>query len=352
MNKTYSLNELGWNEALYAEYKDLISSYTIGRVAIEYKGMYKVFTEKGEFLASVSGKIMHSAEGRSDYPAVGDWVVLDNIHANDDRAVIKEILKRKSKFSRKSAGITFEEQIVAVNIDTLFICMSLNQNYNLRRLERYITMAWDSGAIPVVLLTKVDLCHDADEKYLEVQATAPGVDILCISSLTGEGLEELHNYIKPGITVAFLGSSGVGKSTLINTISGEELLETQEVSSLGDRGRHTTTNRELIPLSNGSIVIDTPGMRELQLLDAGENVDTAFQDIETLASNCKFSDCSHGSEPGCAVQSAIESGDLDKNRFSSYIKLKREAEFAKRKIDKRAQQNYKNYVKKLSKQHR
>lgn len=352
MNKVYNLYDLGWNEELSKQYEGLLNSYTIGRVAVEYKGMYKIYCEKGELFASVSGKMMHSAEGRNDYPAVGDWIVLDNIHDNDDRAVIKDILKRKSKFARKCAGNTYEEQIVAVNVDTLFICMSLNQNYNIRRMERYLTMAWDSGAIPVVLLTKMDLCSDIEQKLAEVQAAAPGVDILCISSLTGEGLDRFRSYVKPGITVAFLGSSGVGKSTLINTLAGEILLETQEVSSLGDRGRHTTTNRELIPLSNGSIVIDTPGMRELQLLDADEGLDTAFEDIDALASGCKFSDCSHEREPGCAVREAIESGLLSQSRFLSYLKLKKEAEFIKRKMDKKAQQNYKSFVKKLSKQFR
>lgn len=349
MNINYTLKELGWNDTLQKEYDCCSEKLTIGRVAIEYKNMYKVYSEKGEVLASVPGKLMYTARGREDFPAVGDWVLLDNVSEISGRATIKYIFNRKSKFARKIAGNTFEEQIVAVNIDILFICMSLNQNYNLRRLERYVIMGWDSGARPVILLTKADLCDDIETKLEEVENTAPGVEVLCLSSYTGQGVDELKSFIKPGNTVAFLGSSGVGKSTLINTLMGEELLDTQEISDCGDRGRHTTTHRELMLSPEGAVVIDTPGMRELHLLDAGESVDTAFEDIDTLAANCRFSDCTHSREPGCAVKQAIEDGTLEQSRFISYIKLKKEAEYMKRKTDKRAEQNYKNYVKKLCK---
>jgi ribosome biogenesis GTPase len=349
LNINYNLKELGWNDTLQKEYDCCEEKLTVGRIAVEYKNMYKVYCEKGEFLASVPGKLMYSARGREDYPAVGDWVLLDNISEAGGRATIKYIFNRKSKFARKIAGNTFDEQIVAVNIDILFICMSLNQNYNLRRLERYVIMGWDSGARPVILLTKTDLCDDIEVKLEEVENTAPGVEVLCLSSYTGQGVDELKALIKPGNTVAFLGSSGVGKSTLINTLMGEEVLDTQEVSSCGDRGRHTTTHRELMLRPDGSVVIDTPGMRELHLLDAGESVDTAFEDIDILAANCKFSDCSHSGEPGCAVQAAIEEGTLEQSRFTSYLKLRKEAEYMKRKIDKRAEQSYKNYIKKRCK---
>jgi len=290
--------------------------------------------------------MIYSACERDDYPAVGDWVIIDKTPAAYDRTVIRGILSRKSKFSRKIAGNTIQEQIIAVNIDTVFICMSLNQNYNLRRLERFITMAWDSGATPVVLLTKSDLCENTEEKLKKAKESAIGVDLYCISCLDESAAEAVSNYIKPGQTVAFMGSSGVGKSTIINNLLGDERLDTQEISDLGDRGRHTTTNRELILLPNGGIVIDTPGMREFHILDVDDSIDTAFYDIERIAQNCKFTDCTHNTEPDCAVREAIKNGFLSKDRYNNYIKLKKEAEFVERKTNKKAELDYKNFLKK------
>ncbi len=337
---------LGWNEDLEKEFAGYKDSCEVGRVAVEYKGLYKVYCENRETLAAISGKMIYSAAERDDYPAVGDWVVMDKSASDSDRAIIRGILRRKSKFSRKCAGNNVEEQIVAVNVDTLFICMSLNQNYNLRRLERFITMAWDSGAIPVVLLTKSDLCEDVDEKLKETRSAAIGVDVHCISCIDDSAAETVKNYIKPGLTVAFLGSSGVGKSTIINRLLGEERFDTQSVSDMGDRGRHTTTNRELIVLPQGGIVIDTPGMREFHILDTEEGIGTAFGDIESFAENCRFSDCTHTTEPGCAVKEAIESGALSEDRYNNYLKLKKEAEFVERKTNKKAELEYKNFIKK------
>ncbi len=346
MNTNNDLMALGWNEDLEKEFAGFKDSCEVGRVAVEYKGLYKVYCEGRETLAAISGKMMYSAAERDDYPAVGDWVVLDKSAADSDRAIIRGILKRKSKFSRKSASNTVEEQIVAVNIDTVFICMSLNQNFNLRRLERYITMGWDSGAVPVVLLTKSDLCEDVEEKLKETQEAAIGVDVHCISCADDSAAETVSSYIKPGHTLAFLGSSGVGKSTIINRLLGEERLDTQAISGEGDRGRHTTTNRELIVLPQGGIVIDTPGMREFHILDAEEGISKAFDDIESIAVNCKFSDCSHTTEPGCAVLEAIESGALIEARYNNYLKLKKEAEFVERKTNKKAELEYKDFIKK------
>lgn len=349
MNTNHSLSALGWNEDLEKELTGIGSSCEAGRVAVEYKGLYKIFCENKELLASVSGKMIYSAAERDDYPAVGDWVILDKAKSADDRAVIRGILSRKSKFSRKCAGNAVKEQIVAVNIDTVFICMSLNQNFNLRRLERFITMAWDSGAVPVVLLTKSDLCENIEKKLKETKEVAIGVDIHCISCLNESAAEAVRNYIRPGQTVAFLGSSGVGKSTIINRLLGEDRLDTQEVSGLGDRGRHTTTIRELILLPEGGVVIDTPGMREFHILDAEESISTAFGDIENFAQNCKFSDCTHTTEPNCAVIEAIANGTLSKERYTNYIKLKREAEYVERKTNKKAELEYKNFIKKRAK---
>jgi ribosome small subunit-dependent GTPase A len=308
--------------------------------------MYNVYWQGGEIRASVSGKMIYTAAGREDYPAVGDWVIIDKPADGQDTVIIRGILKRKSKFSRKNAGNTFDEQIIAANIDIAFICMSLNENFNLRRLERYITMAWDSGANPVVLLTKSDLCGDIDEKLQEVAMTAIGVDTHCVSCLEKQGIEKIKSYLKRGCSAAFLGSSGVGKSSIINELLDEERQLTGEVSSIGNKGRHTTTSRELILIPDGGIVIDTPGMREFHLMDVGDSVDNAFEDIENLSLKCKFSNCTHSAEPGCAVRNAIETGLLDEERYSSYIKLKKEAAFMERKTSRAAESQYKKMMKK------
>lgn len=349
MTKKFNLYDLGWNESFEQEIEQYNDAYSIGRVAVEYRNLYKVYTEEGEVLASVSGKMIGSAAGREDYPAVGDWVILDKIKKQYDRTIIRGILERKSKFSRKIAGNSFEEQIIAANVDIAFLCMSLNNNFNLRRLERYITMAWDSGSRPVVLLTKSDLCDGIDEKLEEISDILFGIDVHCISCVNKSGITEIRSYIKKGITVAFIGSSGVGKSTIINELIGEIRQFTQEVSSVGEKGRHTTTNRELILLPEGGVVIDTPGMRELHVLDVSESIDTTFKDIEELSLRCKFSDCTHSSEPKCAVKEAIKNGILSKKRYESYVKLKKEAEYMERKLNRKAEMQYKKSNKKPSK---
>ena len=349
MSDKYDLYDLGWNESLNKEIKQYGDEYSIGRVAVEYRSLYKIYTENGSVLASVSGKMINSATSREDYPAVGDWVILDKNASQNDRTIIHRILRRKSKFSRKAAGNSFDEQIIAANIDIAFICMSLNNNFNLRRLERYITMAWDSGSRPIVLLTKADLCDDIENKLEQTSEILFGVDVHCISCVHKSGISEVKNYIKKGITVAFIGSSGVGKSTIINELLGESRQITQEVSSIGEKGRHTTTNRELLILPEGGVVIDTPGMRELHILDVSESIDTVFKDIEELSMRCKFSDCTHISEPRCAVKEAINDGTLSKKRYESYLKLKKEAAYTERKLNKKAEIQYKKAVKKLSK---
>lgn len=292
------------------------------RIVLQEKGLYRIAGDKGEKAAAVSGKFQYHAATVSEYPAVGDYVMADWNEAGGN-AVIHEVLPRKSVFIRKAAGEGRQEQVVAANVDTLFICMSLNNDYNLRRLERYLSIAWDSGAVPVVVLTKADLCDDLESKLLEVSAVAAGVDILVTSVDEAEGYEKVLSYIGEDKTVAFIGSSGVGKSTLINRLLGENRLGTNGLRN-DDKGRHTTTHRELIVLPTGGAVIDTPGMRELGMWDAVEGIERTFADIEELAEGCRFGDCTHTREPGCAIRRALDEGELSMDRWMSYQKLKAE----------------------------
>ena len=307
--------------ALAAQYPEL----TVGRITLQEKGMYRIRTIMGEQNALVSGKFQFDAQSPSDYPAVGDYVMASC--ADLDTAVIHQVLPRKSLFVRKAAGTSKTEQVVAANIDTVFLCMSLNNDFNLRRLERYLAVAWESGADPVVVLTKADLCGDLPQKQREVEAIAVGVDILTTSAMESDGYRQIMPYITQGRTVAFVGSSGVGKSTLINRLLGEERLATDGLRN-DDKGHHTTTHRELLFLPNGAMVIDTPGMRELGMWDAASGVEQTFGDIEELAARCRFRNCSHSGEPGCAVRAALESGHLDARRWLSYQKLKNENSYA------------------------
>ncbi|WP_010192482.1 ribosome small subunit-dependent GTPase A [Bacillus sp. m3-13] len=341
-------NQLGWNEFLnnaFIEYEE--QGYTVGRVMLEHKRLYRVETDHGESLAEVSGKYRFEAVTREDYPAVGDWVVLSE-RQEEGKATIHALLPRFSKFSRKAAGLTTEEQIVAANVDTVFLVQSLNYDFNPRRLERYLVMAWESGSNPVVVLTKSDLCEDIPDKIAEMEAVAFGVPIHAVSVKEETGLEELATYFGEGKTVALLGSSGAGKSTLTNYLLGEEKQLIQEVRSDDDKGKHTTTYRELYMLPTGGLVLDTPGMRELQLWEADGAISHSFQDIEELAEQCYFRDCKHANEPKCAVQGAIEEGTLAAGRYQSYVKLQRELAFLERKNDKRAQLAEKEKWKKIT----
>lgn len=316
----YKLGLTGRFEQEAAMYEGLF----LARVSVQHKNLYKVFTENGEIQAEVSGKIDFNARDSSDYPVVGDWVMVDRIDDSGGNAIIHHILRRKSAFERKAAGTSNQTQVVAANIDTVFICMSLNNNFNLRRLERYLAIAWDSMASPVIILTKSDLCDNISARLSQVHAIALGVDVLVTTSMDDDGYAALNNYLGQGKTAAFIGSSGVGKSTLINRLMGEEILVTREIRE-DDRGKHTTTHRQLIALPKGGVVIDTPGMRELQLESA--DLTRSFADIEDLAQSCRFHDCTHQKEPGCAVREAIEKGILPAERLGSYQKLQTELSY-------------------------
>ena len=322
MNKI-NMENIGLSQRFITE-ASLYSSFYIGRVVSQYKALYKVITAEAELRAEISGKIRFAIQTSSDYPAVGDFVMLDRNEDKGGNAIIHHVLTRKSAFVRKAAGTANNEQVIAANIDTVFICMSLNNDYNLRRLERYLGIAWDSGAVPVIVLTKADLCNNISQRLAEIDAVACGVDVFVTSSFTGDGLESVQKYLGSGKTIAFIGSSGVGKSTIINKLMDQNVLATNGLRN-DDRGRHTTTRRELLILPGGGVVIDTPGMRELGIENI--NLTKTFIDIDELAKKCKFRDCTHTCEPNCAVQKAIQDGLLSAERFANYLKLKKEAKY-------------------------
>lgn len=298
---------------------------SLARVIGQERGVYRLMTAKGERVANVTGKFRYHAEKITDYPVVGDIVATEN---GESSLRILRVLPRKSLFLRRAAGSEGKSQPVAANIDFVFLCMALNSDFNLRRMERYVSLAWDSGAVPVVLLTKTDLCSDAVKKQNEVAGVAVGVDILRISSIDHYGIEELNSSLKPGKTASFVGSSGVGKSTLINTLMGMDVLSTAGLRSDG-KGRHTTTQRQLLRLPSGALVIDTPGMRELGMWDQEEGLEHAFSEIESLAAACYFRNCSHQKEKGCAIQQALHDGILSTERWQAYLKLKVEAAYVR-----------------------
>jgi ribosome biogenesis GTPase / thiamine phosphate phosphatase len=317
-----------------------------GRIIEENRQSFQVLSVYGERYAEVSGRFRFNARARQSLPAVGDWVALRPLA--EGPAIIEAILPRKTQFVRKVAGRQTEGQVVAANVDWVFIMMSLNRDFSLRRLERYLVLTWESGASPVIILSKSDLCQDKEAAAATINREVLGVPVHAISALTGEGLEEVQVYLAPGKTIVLLGSSGVGKSTLVNEFLGKPSLRTQPIRSDDDRGRHTTTTRQLIPLPCGSLVLDSPGMRELQLWEADEGMQTAFEEIETYARQCRFRDCRHRQEPGCAVREALRQGTLDEARYQSYEKLQRELRHLAIKQDLNARRNEKRKWKVLS----
>lgn len=303
----------------FADQARMYHELRLARIVSQHRAQYQIVTEKGECLAEVSGKFRFNAVGLSDFPVVGDFVMVD-----PGNTVIHKVLTRKSALERVAAGNANQTQVIASNIDVIFICMSLNNDYKLSRLERYLSAAWNSNATPVVVLTKSDLCDELDEVIIEVSAIAAGVDILTTSSREKASYDQLLRFLGKGTTASFIGSSGVGKSTLINCLAGSELLATSEIGH-DDKGRHTSSRRELLVLPNGGIVIDTPGMRELGV-ESGD-LSRSFADIDMLISRCRFKDCLHKNEPGCAIRQAISSGELDERRFRNYLKLQNESRY-------------------------
>jgi len=317
-----NLETWGWNarlESSFVEHRK--RGLAPARITRQDRDRYEVAGEAGSGAAVVSGRFRHEAASSAAFPAVGDWVAL----APGDPAVIHAVLPRTSVFSRRAPGERVEEQVVAANVGVAFLICGLDDDFNVRRLERYITAVYESGAAPVVVLNKADVCPDIAERVAEAQGAAPGEPVHVVSAHTGEGLDELASYLTPGRTVALLGMSGVGKSSLVNAFLGEDRQRTSAVREDDSRGRHTTTHRELIPLRSGAILLDTPGMRTLALWTDEAGVDASFGEIEALAAACRFRDCAHDHEPGCAVLGGLASGELSEERYESWRKLQREA---------------------------
>lgn len=321
------LTDYGYIEKNNIQTENLIPA----RVIEVHRNFHKIICEHGEMTASLKGSLLNQATESQDFPAVGDFVL---IQYNSSQAVIHEILPRTSKFSRPDysghgAGYvkTILEQVVAANFDYVFIMCSLNLDFNVGRIQRYLAAAWQSGGIPVIILTKTDLCEDYEEQLWQVQKASATVDVVAVSAKTGDGLNLLAPYLGKGKTIVFLGSSGVGKSSLVNALAEEEIMKVNEIREDDSKGRHTTTYRQLIKLPDGTLVIDTPGMREISLWDANDGLSELFSDIENLFMQCKFKNCHHDTEPGCAIKAALASGELSEERWQSYCNLKKEAKF-------------------------
>lgn len=314
------LNQYGVSDRFLSQ-ATMFPDYILARVVAQYRGKYKIVTEQKELMAEISGKLRYDINELAMYPAVGDYVMID---AAEDTAVIHHVLTRKSLFVRKAVGVSSQAQPIAANVDIAFLCMSLNQNYNLNRMERYLSIAWDSGATPVVVLTKADLSHDLSSSVEQIEKISYYSDVITVSMYDEDVCEKFLPYFQKNQTCAFIGSSGVGKSTIINKLLGESVIATQETGK-GDKGRHTTTGREMFPCPLGGVVIDTPGMREMGA--EGVDLSKTFTDISELAQQCQFRDCTHTNEPGCAILQAVENGELDMRRLENYRKLEQEASY-------------------------
>ena len=330
------LKTLGWD--LYKKsLPENIDEKNIARVAVENRGGYLLYAESGELEGIIQGKFMRSAESEADYPKVGDWVTIEKL-SGEAKAIIKSVLPRKTKISRKRAGEDVAEQIIAANIDIVFIVQGLDGDFNISRLERYVAMSKEGGCEPIVILNKVDLSPDPKAKLEEVSRKISGIKIFLVSAHSGQGVEDVRDLIQEGSSVVFVGSSGVGKSTLVNALLGIDLQKTQEVRLDDSRGRHTTTKRELLLLPSGGLLIDTPGMRELGLWASQDALGEAFDDIEIFAQRCKFNDCDHTHSAGCAVLKALQEGKIDQQRYDSFIKLSGSLNHFKAKKEKNSAQ--------------
>ena len=320
------LDRYGWSETLRQQFEPHAALGLVpARVLVQQRGRYEIVTAGGELSATLAGRFAHAARD-GGYPVTGDWVAVSR-PAGDGATLIHAVLPRATTFVRREAGPGAPRgQVVAANADVALLVASLNADLSLRRIERYLAAAWESGAAPVIVLTKADLCPETDERMAEVEAIAFGTPVHALSAITGDGLGALKAHLAPGRTAVLLGSSGVGKSTLVNALAGREVMAVREIRG-DDTGRHTTTHRELILMPDGALILDTPGMRELGLWDAGDGVSATFAEIETLAAQCRFHDCRHRSEPGCAVRAALADGSLAAERWEAYGKLQRELRF-------------------------
>jgi ribosome biogenesis GTPase / thiamine phosphate phosphatase len=339
------LERLGWNDDVARQFEDHAAAGLVpGRVSVQHRGSWLVATEERDDLVEITGRLRHEARP-GELPVVGDWVGLRD-------GLIDVVLPRSSKFSRKTPWTEVAEQVLVANVDVTFLVMGLDErDFNVRRLERYLTTAWEGGAMPVIVLNKVDLAVDREGQIGQTETVAFGVPVHAVSAETGEGIEDLSRHLAGGRTVVLLGSSGVGKSTIINRLLGEERFATNDVRSDG-RGRHTTTRRELVPVPGGGVIIDTPGLRELQLWETDGGLDQTFVDIAELIAQCRFSDCQHRTEPGCAVKTALGDGSLPAERWESYLKLERELAHLERKLDPRLRSDERKRWAAISKAHR
>lgn len=342
-----SIFRWGSNEYFEALWDDTGRESAVpARVIAQNRGIWRVAGDFGECSAEAAGKLRLAAEEGADWPAVGDWVAVE-LRDQGRAALIQEVLPRRSQFVRKMAGEKIAKQVIAANVDIALLVSAFNGDFNPRRVERYLTQCWESDAKPVIVLNKVDACEAPQERIDAMKKVAMGVSVCAVSAKTGDGFDELEKYLARGQTIVLLGSSGVGKSTIVNRLLGRAIQEVQEVRESDSRGRHTTTTRELFVLPGGALLIDTPGLRELQLWDADDGVPQAFADIESLAARCHFGNCRHNGEPSCAVQAAIDTGELDAARLENWRKLQRELEFLRRKIDPDARQTEKQRIKQL-----
>jgi ribosome biogenesis GTPase / thiamine phosphate phosphatase len=322
-----NLEDFGWNSYFqnhYAKHQD--ENLIPARVSFQGRGIYRLFSEEGELWAEIAGALRHESVGSESLPICGDWVLVDN-PVGGDRTVVRTLLPRRTSFSRKQAGTAIGQQIIAANIDTVGLVSGLDSDFNPRRIERYLAIAWESGARPVIILNKADICFDVPARIAEVISLAPGVAVLAVSAMDGRGMEDLLRYAGRGQTLALLGSSGVGKSSIVNQLLGRAAQEVRETASDTGRGLHTTAARHLFQLPSGGLIMDTPGMRELQIWSVDSALDETFEDIKTLAEGCRFRDCSHETEPDCRVRSAVVHGELDAGRLANYFKLCKEARY-------------------------
>lgn len=355
-----ALIELGWSSYFESQLNHNEKSFP-ARIAEKNRGHFKILTTEGVFEAVLSGKYLHTSSTNAEYPCVGDWVI---VHQKMDQTIIEKLLNRKSAFARRQkidggrkiingivSGGTTQEQILAANIDVVFIVTGLDKNFNHKRIERYLTLSLESGAMPVIILSKLDLCEDIEDKIRLVESVAMGFPIHALSALDGTGMASISKYLGPGKTVAFLGSSGVGKSTISNFILGKELQETKATNAQTGKGVHTTTSAQLIQAPDGSLILDTPGLREIQLWCDEDTVDTSFSEIVRLSELCKFNNCNHGNEPGCAIREALSTGELAEDRYERYLKMQKEVAYLEKRkqgVESRLNKRVKTYEKRNS----